>query len=119
MIEPMLSGLPGHDINTDDYEHMRDLELIAHGDEIWVANPIYTEIVPPELTFIVQMRLRQQAAWHADSEGSLESAELRAAFQQFFHENSEHWLERFGYKEGVQPLLQAFLQRVFNGVGRN
>ena len=54
-----------------------------------------------------------------NSEGGLESAKLVAAFQQFFRENSEHWLERFGYKEaGPQLLLQAFLQRVLNGGGR-
>ena len=44
---------------------------------------------------------------------------LHAAFQQFFREHSEHWVERFDYKEaGLQLLLQAFLQRVINGGGR-
>lgn len=82
MIEPMLSGVPGRDISTHDYEHLRDLDLIAH------------------------------------DEGSLESAKLRASFQQVSPENAEHWLERFGYKERAQLLLQALLRRVFNGVGR-
>ena len=118
VIEPMLSGLPGRDISTRDYEYVRDLGLIAQGDEIRIANPIYAEVIPRELTFMVQKRLRQQAAWYVDSEGGLESGKLLAAFQQFFRENSEHWLERFGYKEaGPQLLLQAFLQRVFNGGG--
>ena len=119
VIEPMLSGASGRDISTHDYEYVRDLGLIAQGDEIRIANPIYAEVIPRELTFIVQKRLRQQAAWYVDSEGGLESAKLLAAFQQFFRENSEHWLERFGYKEaGPQLLLQAFLQRVLNGGGR-
>ena len=84
-----------------------------------IANPIYAEVIPRELTFMVQKRLRQQAAWYVHSEGGLESDKLVAAFQQFFHEHSEHWLERFGYKEaGPQLLLQAFLQRVLNGGGR-
>ena len=44
---------------------------------------------------------------------------LLTAFQQFFRENSEHWVERFQYKEaGPQLLLQAFLQRIVNGGGR-
>jgi hypothetical protein len=44
---------------------------------------------------------------------------LLTAFQQFFREHSEHWVERFDYKEaGPQLLLQAFLQRVINSGGR-
>ena len=36
-----------------------------------------------------------------------------------FREHSEHWVERFEYKEaGPQLLLQAFLQRVVNSGGR-
>ena len=34
------------------------------------------------------------------------------AFQTVFREHSEHWIERFQYKEaGPQLLLQAILQR--------
>jgi hypothetical protein len=44
---------------------------------------------------------------------------LMSAFQVFFRERSEHWIERFQYKEaGPQLLLQAFLQRIVNGGGR-
>ena len=47
---------------------------------------------------------------------------LLTAFQDFFRKNSEHWVERFDYKEaGPQLLLQAFLQRIIiiiNGGGR-
>jgi len=44
---------------------------------------------------------------------------LLAAFQQFFRENSEIWIERFDYKEaGPQLLMQAFLQRIVNSGGR-
>ena len=118
VIEPMLSGEPGHDISTHDYQYVRDLGLIAQGDEIRIANPIYAEVIPRELTFIVQKRLPQQTAWYVDQEGGLESGKLLAAFQQFFREHAASWLERFDYKEaGPQLLLQAFLQRVMNGGG--
>jgi hypothetical protein len=44
---------------------------------------------------------------------------LLSAFQDFFQEHSEHWIERFDYKEaGPQLLIQAFLQRIVNGGGR-
>ena len=118
VIEPMLSGEPGHDISTHDYQYVRDLGLIAQGDDIRIANPIYAEVIPRELTFIVQKRLPQQTAWYVDKEGGLESGKLLAAFQQFFREHAASWLERFDYKEaGPQLLLQAFLQRVMNGGG--
>jgi RecB family endonuclease NucS len=44
---------------------------------------------------------------------------LLRAFQAFFAEHSEAWLERFDYQEaGPQLMLMAFLQRVVNGGGR-
>ena len=44
---------------------------------------------------------------------------LLKAFQQYFRENSESWIEKFEYKEaGPQLLIQAFLQRIINGGGR-
>ena len=44
--------------------------------------------------------------------------ELLQAFQRFFREHSESWLDAFQYKEaGPQLLLQAFLQRTVNSRG--
>ena len=119
VIEPLLTGTLKPDISIHDYEYVRDLGLVAPGDEVRIANPIYAEVIPRELTFMTQKVLRQQAAWYVNAAGGLESGQLLAAFQQFFREHSESWLERFGYKEaGPQLLLQAFLQRIVNGGGR-
>jgi hypothetical protein len=53
------------------------------------------------------------------SDGSLDVDKLLSAFQEFFREHSEHWLERFQYKEaGPQLLMQALLQRIVNSGGR-
>jgi pimeloyl-ACP methyl ester carboxylesterase len=44
---------------------------------------------------------------------------LLSAFQQFFREHSDAWIEGFSFKEaGPQLLMQAFLQRIVNGGGR-
>jgi len=44
---------------------------------------------------------------------------LLLAFQEFFRQHSESWVERFDYKEaGPQLLMQAFLQRIINSGGR-
>ena len=63
--------------------------------------------------------IAQQAEWYLGADGGLDVAGLLAAFQRFFREHSEHWIERFEYREaGPQLLLQAFLQRIVNGGGR-
>ena len=63
--------------------------------------------------------MEQDPAWYVDAEGGLDLAKLLSAFQEFFREHSEHWVERFQYKEaGPQLLLQVFLQRVVNSGGR-
>ena len=119
VIEPLLSGADRPNFAPDDYDYVRDLGLIAPGDDLRIANPIYAEVIPRELTFATQKGLRQQAAWYVNADGGLESGKLLEAFQQFFREHSEFWLERFAYKEaGPHLLLQAFLQRVLNGGGR-
>ena len=60
----------------------------------------------------------QQSAWYLASDNRLDLSALLKAFQQFFRENSDSWIERFDYKEaGPQLLLQAFLQRIINGGG--
>jgi hypothetical protein len=74
-----------------------------------------------ELTVITQLNLesQQNPAWYIRPDGRLDMPRLLAAFQQFFRENSEVWLERFDYKEArPQLLMQAFLQRIINGGGR-
>ena len=123
VIEPLLSGDEGQGAATKSLDRMRDLEyvrdlgLIARDDPPRIANPIYTEVVPRELTASVQGDLLYQTAWYVDANG-LNAPKLLAAFQDFFRQHSEHWLKRFDYEEaGVQLLLQAFLQRIANGGG--
>ena len=119
VIEPLLSGGDERDFSARDLEYVRDLGLIAREDPPRIANPIYAEIVPRELNYFAQAGLVQDTAWYVKADGSLDLVELLTAFQTFFREHSEHWVERFEYKEaGPQLLLQAFLQRVVNSGGR-
>ena len=119
VIEPLLSGASEDDSSLHDLEYVRDLGLIARDDPPRIANPIYAEVVPRELTAALQAKLLQEAAWYVDSDGGLDVDKLLASFQTFFREHSEHWVQRFDYREaGPQLLLQAFLQRIVNGGGR-
>ena len=118
VIEPLLSG--GERALSDrDLGYVRDLGLIARDDPPRIANPIYAEVVPRELTCGPQAGLAQDPAWYIDAGGGLDMHKLLGAFQAFFREHSEHWLGRFDYAEaGPQLLLQSFLQRVVNSGGR-
>ena len=119
VVEPLLTGAVENRASSRDLEYVRDLGLIAVADPLRIANPIYAEVVPRELTCAVQATLIQETAWYVDSEGGLDVDKLLASFQGFFREHSEHWVQRFDYREaGPQLLLQAFLQRVVNGGGR-
>ncbi len=119
--EPLLSGAADTDaIATDDLPYVRDLGLVGLGKPVAIANPIYREVIPRALTWTTQeMGIHDDPAWYIADDWVLEVDKLLAAFQEFFREHSEHWVERFQYKEaGPQLLLQAFLQRVVNSGGR-
>ena len=121
VIEPLLSGAgAAESIRPDDLEYVRDLGLVACDRPLRVANPIYREVIPRDLTWTTQeMSIHHDPAWYVDEAGALRSDKLLAAFQEFFRAHSEHWVERFQYKEaGPQLLLQAFLQRIVNSGGR-
>ena len=119
VVEPLLSGDAESGFSARDLEYVRDLGLVARDDPLRLANPIYAEVVPRELTWAVQAGLTEEMAWYVDADGGLNVRKLLAAFQTFFREHSEHWVGRFDYREaGPQLLLQAFLQRVVNGGGR-
>ncbi len=123
VVEPILRGDElDEDATRDDMQYVVDLGLVRRGAAgPQIANPIYREVIPRELTLITQMNLeaQQQSAWYVRPDGRLDLPKLLAAFQQFFRENSEIWLERFDYKEaGPHLLMQAFLQRIVNGGGR-
>ncbi len=121
VIEPILAGTASPDlIPTDDIDYVRDLGLIRTDEgQLAIANRIYQEVIPRELTYSTQLTISQQPAWYIGSDGRLEMDKLLAGFQQFFREHSESWVQRFDYAEaGPQLLMQAFLQRIINGGGR-
>lgn len=105
-------------IPEDDIQYVIDMGLIVRDKPLRIANAIYREVIPRELTWSRQQTITQQAAWYIRPDRTIDTVKLLLDFQQFFRQNSEWWVERFEYKEsGPQLLLQAFLQRVVNGGG--
>ena len=118
VIEPLLGGDRG-EYSDHDREYVRDLGLVAAASPLRIANPIYAEVVPRELTWVLQDGMPHRRAPYIDADGGLNLDALLSAFQEFFRENSEHWIQRAQYTEaGPQLVLQAFLHRVVNATGR-
>ena len=122
VVEPILTGAAEIVCSDEDLAYVRDLGLVAQADggPPRIANPIYAEVVPRHLNYAVQETLPQRMAWYLDADEGLDVDGLIAAFQEFFREHSEHWVQRFEqyHEAGPQLLLQAHLQRVVNGGGR-
>ena len=123
VIEPMLANAEEADeglVPNDDVLYVRDMGLIKveKGKPRRIANGIYREIIPRELTWSTQDALLQEPQWYQRADGSIDMEKLLTDFQQFFRQNADSWIGKFDYKEaGPQLLLQAFLQRIVNGGG--
>jgi len=126
VIEPMIMGEGEHiDTLSDDYNYVTDLGLIRENNGIIEsANPIYAEVIIRTLNNDEQRVLKTDIRFSEYEmpkyykNNSVDMNLLLQDFQQFWRENSDVWQERFQYKEAAPHLiLQAFLQRVFNGGG--
>lgn len=60
-----------------------------------IANRLYQEAIPKELTYSTQLTISHENAWYVRKEdGSLDMGRLLAAFQEFFRRHSERLEER-------------------------
>ncbi len=104
---------------TDDLQYVEDLGLITLRPALRIANQMYQEVIPRALIWTRQAMIAHEQHWYLTPERQLDMPRLLQAFQQFFREYSDAWIEQFQYREaGTQLLLQAFLQRIVNGGGR-
>ena len=119
VIEPLLSGGDESRYSSHDLEYVRDLGLIARDDPPRIANPIYAEVAPRELTYAAQASLLQDAAWYVDAEGAISTSASCSPPSVLLPRVFGALAGRFDYVEaGPQLVLQAFVQRVVNSGGR-
>jgi hypothetical protein len=120
VLMPLLVGSGDiEEIPEDDIDYAVDLGLIKRKPQLAIANRIYQEIIPRQLTNSAQATMVQEASWYMTTDGRLDMDKLLTAFQDFFRKHFESWVDGFDYAEaGAQLLLQAFLQRIVNGGGR-
>jgi hypothetical protein len=123
VILPMLEGGEHNEAPADseDLRYCLDLGLIRLADDKHpiIANPIYREIIPRELTAATQILLQQETAWYREPDGRMNLPKLLRAFQDFYrsHAESDRWFPKYS-EAGAQLLLQAWLQKIVNGGGQ-
>lgn len=120
VIEPILAGVEEIEkLPVEDIEYAEDLGLIKTKPQLAIANRIYGEVIPRQLTYTTQMQIPHEIHWYTGADGRLDMDKLLTAFQGFFRKHFDVWIKSFDYREaGPQLLLQAFLQRLVNGGGR-
>ena len=120
VILPMLAGSTQAAWSVRDLEYVRDLGLVAAGYPVRMANPLYAEVIPRELTLPLEATLAGavKPEWYVQADGNLDVEGLLSAFQGYFREHAESWVQCYGHAEaGPQLVLHAYLQRVVNSGG--
>ena len=121
VVMPMLAGSVNCDYSLRDLEYVRDLGLVAAQGVVRMANPIYAEVIPRELTAAQESGLESlvSPSWYVHEDGRLDLPKLLCAFQSYFREHSGSWVQRYGHQEaGPQLVLHAYLHRVVSSGGR-
>ncbi|TGO03532.1 hypothetical protein PN36_04645, partial [Candidatus Thiomargarita nelsonii] len=84
-----------------------------------IANPIYREIIPRELTATRQEMLGINPQWYVKPDGKLDIEKLLDTYIEFYKQHSELITKRRTYTEAAHHLLfMAWLQRIVNGGGQ-
>ena len=120
IIQSILIGEETENTNiNEDQQYLIDLGLIRSGKQaLEIANPIYREIIPRELTSYRQNMLAQESKWYIKPDGKLDIQKVLDAYIKFYKENSELVTKRKTYNEAAHHLLfMAWLQRIVNGGG--
>ncbi len=120
VLEPILAGeLLSPDLLEDDMQFVKDLGLVTSGPAgLEIANPIYREVIPRALAWVVQESLPVPRAPYIAPDGTLRFEKLLADFRAFWCEHAEFFLQRQPYSEAAAQLVfMAYLQRVVNGGG--
>lgn len=120
VIEPILTGdMAGGEVYDDAFSYTLDLGLVTVREgKRQIANPIYAEIIPRVLTYMLQTSIAEEPAWYVAEDGTLDMKKLIEAFIQFWRRNGEVLLRGMRFQEAAPHLVfMAFLQRIVNAGG--
>ncbi len=103
----------------DDIQYVIDLGLVKDSDKgLAIANPIYQEIVPRQLTYQKHRFFRATPLWYIKPDNKLDIEKVMELFIEFYKENGEMLTQRKLYTESAHHLaFMGWLQRLVNGGG--
>ncbi|MBW7877656.1 MAG: ATP-binding protein, partial [Candidatus Cloacimonetes bacterium] len=116
IVIPMLAGESVDYFPTEDLQYAIDLGLLHPTSKILqIANHLYKEILPREMTYVSQRTIPEDPHWYENPDKSLNYQKLMDEFVQFWR---EHGHKEF-YDREITPhvLFMAWLQRLVNGGG--
>lgn len=120
VIEPLIAGtLPDVDaVYDDDVSYVQDLGLVAQGNPVRVANPIYREVIVRVLGAGIERVITDSPREFLLPDGRLDLRMLLEQFAAFWVESGETLADAASYREsGAQLVFMAYLQRIVNGGG--
>ncbi len=122
VIETILTGeniMGIGSLPADDLQYVLDLGLVVEAPGgLQIANPIYREVIPRELTVVQQKYFPIFPAWYIKPDGKLDIEKALEAFFEFYRENAEALTKGKIYTEAAHHLIfMAWLQRIVNGGG--
>jgi hypothetical protein len=111
---------PGNFEVNEAQQYVIDLGLVRIGTYgLEIANSIYREVIPRELTAYRQNMLGIDPQWYIKPSGKLDIEKVLNAYVAFYKEHSELITNRKTYTEAAHHLLfMAWLQRIVNSGGR-
>lgn len=117
VIEPLIAGtVPDLDTTyDDDASYVQDLGLIAKGNPVRIANPIYKEVIVRVLGAGVERIITDRPAAFLLPDGRLDMRKLLNAFADFWRQNGDILGGRAYHEVAPQLVLMAFLHRIVNG----
>ena len=120
ILAPILTGelLPFESID-DDLLYVQNLGLIKAQPSWSVANPIYHEVIPRALNYVLQGSIPAVYDSWQDADGKLDWPKIWDQFLEFWREVGDPLMRSAPYHEVAPHLvLMAYLQRIANGGGR-
>lgn len=108
----------GGDISSDDQQYALDLGLVRKGPRgLEIANPIYREIIPRELTAVSEEHLGEDPKAYVQA-GRLNMSMLLENLVAFYRRNHDMITARKTYTEAAHHLVfLAWLHRIVNSGG--
>jgi hypothetical protein len=110
---------PPDETYDDDVSYLKDLGLVKKTPRgLAIANPIYQEVIPRQLTDSQQIMWASKPEWYIGVDGRLNIEAVLERFFEFYRENGEMITKRKTYTESAHHLtFMAWLQRIVNGGG--